>query len=43
MQNLALNIDGRFGVFKHVPAAGEGVPCETAVVNALDKVNVKLG
>lgn len=43
VQNLALNIDGRFGVFKHVPAAGEGVPCETAVVNALDKVNVKLG
>lgn len=43
VQNLSLEFDGRFGVFKHVPAAGEGVPCETAVVNALDKINVKLG
>lgn len=43
VQNLSLEFDGKFGVFKHVPAAGEVVPCETAVVNALDKINVKLG
>ncbi|MBI3902427.1 MAG: hypothetical protein HY306_05710 [Nitrosomonadales bacterium] len=41
VQKLVAHCPGKAAAFKHSTAKGDGVPCETAVLNALKKVGVE--
>lgn len=42
VQNLVGNCPGKAAAFKHVSASDEKVPCQAAVLNALEKAGVKV-
>ncbi|BBL71542.1 hypothetical protein [Methylogaea oryzae] len=42
VQRIVANCPGKAAAFKHVPANNERVPCEAAVLNALEKVGVQV-